>query len=340
MNYLEAEALTSLQRGLPLCENAFEEMGKALGTTGHEVAEIARRALANGQVRRFGAVFDARRLGYRSALCAMDIPETLLEEIAGRVTPHPGVTHAYQRGWPTELERDVPGGPGQHPWPNFWFTLATPAACFNDELAKLREACLPHAIYDLPASRRFKIDVVFDLRTRERDECTVPGVVREHSGPAPILRESDIALIHLLQGSVRVYDEPFEGLAREAGLETTALLRKLREWREQGILRRFGVLLRHREVGFKANGMCCWNVSDAEIAEAGRSLAAAPEVTHCYERAPFANFPFRLYAMIHTPTWEGTLALFQRLSRETGLEDGQLLCSIREFKKSSMQYWM
>jgi hypothetical protein len=64
--------------------------------------------------------------------------------------------------------------------------------------------------------------------------------------------------------------------------------------------------------------MCCWDVPPSAVAEIGRRVAAFPEVTHCYERPLTERFPFRLYAMIHTPTWEGTQALFDGLRTGRG----------------------
>jgi len=68
-------------------------------------------------------------------------------------------------------------------------------------------------------------------------------------------------------------------------------------------------------------------------------VSSFPEVTHCYERLRMDLFPFRLYAMIHTPTWLGTQRLFERITRESGLTGGQLLLSITEFKKTSMSFF-
>ena len=133
-NDKEAAALTALQKGIPLVERPFGQLGRDLGLTAGEIIETARRVLRSGQARRFGAVFDARRLGYRSALCAMDVPRARLAEIAARVSAARGVTHAYERGWPDELPRGLPGGPGDRYWPNLWFTLATPADAFAAEI--------------------------------------------------------------------------------------------------------------------------------------------------------------------------------------------------------------
>lgn len=339
-NDKEAAVLTALQQGLPLTQRPFAEIGRAHALGEAEVISLVGRLLQSGQARRLGGVFDARRLGYRSALCVMDVPRARLSEVAGKIAAAPGVTHAYERGWPDGLPRDLPGGPGSRNWPNLWFTLATPAETFAAETERLRAACQPYAVHTLPALRRFKIDVVFDLRTRERDEAVEPACALERERPpAPPLDETEKRIIKQLEGNVPLREDLFEAPANAAGLSAAALLERLRAWQESGVLRRFALLLRHRQMGFKANGMCCWNLPDGEMLSAGRRLAACPEVTHCYERARLDIFPFRLYAMIHTPSWERTRRLFERLSQTIGATDGQVLLSLTEFKKTSMQFF-
>jgi DNA-binding Lrp family transcriptional regulator len=340
LNDQESAALVALQRGIPLAERPFAELGASLGLSEEAVLALVRRLLDAGDARRFGAVFDARRLGYRSALCAMTVPRVRLAEAAAKVTAVRGVTHAYERGWPAELPADSPGGPDGHGWPNLWFTLATPAADFGQELEALRAACRPYAIHELPATRRFKIDVVFDLRTRDRDERVEPRLpLIKAQAPAVELNAAEKALVRLLEGDVPVRARFFEALAQQAGVSESALLHQVRAWQASGVLRRIGLLLRHREIGLKANGMCCWNLPEPDVMEAGRRVASFPEVTHCYERPWMDIFPFRLYAMIHTSTWEGTQRLFERITREAGLSGGQLLLSVTEFKKTSMQFF-
>lgn len=339
-NEQEAAALVQLQRGIPLSERPFAELGEGCGLSEGAVLALVRRLLASGDARRFGAVFDSRRLGYRSALCAMQVPRESLSAVARTVARLSGVTHAYERGWPAELPPDSPGGPAGRTWPNLWFTLAAPAATFAQDLDALREACQPFEIAELPALRRFKIDVVFDVRTRERDERVEPRpMLALEQGAVYHLSERQQAWVRLLQGDLPVSERFFGPLAEALGAGEDELMAQLRDWHAKGVMRRIGLLLRHREIGFKANGMCCWDVPPAEVLDYGRRVAAFPEVTHCYERPWSERFPFRLYAMIHTPTWEGTQHLFMRISKEAALSDGQLLLSIAEFKKTSMQFF-
>ncbi len=336
----EATALVALQRGIPLTERPFAELGAGLGLSEEAVLTLVRKLLEAGDARRFGAVFDARRFGYRSALCAVTVPRVRMAEVAAKVAAVRGVTHAYERGWPAELPGTLPGGPAGKSWPNLWFTLAAPSAEFVQELELLRAACQPYAIHELPATRRFKIDVVFDVRTRDRDERVEPRrPLAKASANVVELNEDEKAIVRLLEGDLPVCARFFEPLAQQARLSEAALLGQVRAWQDSGVMRRIGLLLRHREIGFKANGMCCWDMPEAEVMEAGRRVAACPEVTHCYERPAMDIFPFRLYAMIHMTTWEGTQRLFERITREAGLSGGQLLLSLTEFKKTSMQFF-
>ena len=340
LNEQEASALVALQRGIPLTEHPFAEIGVACGLTEEAVLSLIRRLLSSGEARRFGAVFDARRLGYRSALCAMKLPRARLAEMADRVVAVKGVTHAYERGWPAELQPDLAGGPAGNEWPNLWFTLATPSASFPKELQALRAACQPYVIHELPATRRFKIDVIFDVRTRDRDERVEPRLpLFKETVRVVELNEAERCTVRLLQGDLPVSARFFDVLAQQLGMAEAELCEQLHAWQKSGVLRRVGLLLRHREIGFKANGMCCWDLPEAEVTEAGRRVASFPEVTHCYERPWMEVFPFRLYAMIHTPTWLGTQQLFERITREAGMEGGQLLLSVTEFKKTSMQFF-
>jgi DNA-binding Lrp family transcriptional regulator len=340
LNEQEAAALVALQRGIALTERPFAELGTACGLSEADVLALVRRLLASGAARRFGAVFDGRRLGYRSALCAMTVPKARLGAVAEKIAAAAGVTHAYERGWPEALPKDLPGGPAGQSWPNLWFTLSAPSDTFVAELQTLRAACQPCAIHELPATRRFKIDVVFDVRTRERDERVEPRLpLMKEPDRVTVMDAAARAVIRLLQGDVPVGERFFAAAAGSLGLAEGALLDQLRAWRASGVLRRVGLLLRHREIGFKANGMCCWDLPEADILDAGRRVAAFPEVTHCYARPKMDVFPFRLYAMIHTPEWLGTQRLFERIADGAGLAGGQLLLSVKEFKKTSMSFF-
>lgn len=342
---IEQELLYRLQRGLPLEPRPFAVLGRELGATEAETIRFVEALFDSGRARRLGAVFDARRLGYRSVLCAVSVPDTArMETLAQELAGHPGITHCYERGWPDALPADAPGAPRGRPAPNLWFTLAVLRDAFDDALSAVCRAAAPDPLLALPALTRFKIDVVFDPAGLDRGErfpgaAAAPGADRPHEEePAP-LSEEDRRLVRRLEGHLPPVPEFYAGAAADLGLSVDALLARLRDWQTRGLVRRVGLITRHRQLGYRANAMCVWHAPAAALAAAGRALAARPEVTHCYERLAHETFPYNLYAMIHTGTWADTLALYQELTRQAGLEDGRLLGSLREFKKSSMHYF-
>lgn len=333
------DIVTVLQRGIPIAERPFAALARTLGAEEAEVMAVARRMLEDGSARRFGAVFDARRLGYRSELCAIRAPENAIERMGAVAAAHNGVTHCYQRGHPPGLP-PAPTPPGAAA-PNLWFTLAVPENRFDSELNRIQSAVTPFALRRFPAVRRFKIDVVFDADRRDAAE-RVPGTPSEPAAPAAgceRLTDEDRRLVRALQGNLPLTSAFFAPTADALGCTVDTLLNRLRAWQRAGTLRRIALIVRHRRIGFTANAMCIWPVAGTAVLEAGRRLAAWPAVTHCYERVTHADWPYNLYAMIHTADWSSTLRLFERIGADTALTHGRMLGSLREFKKTSMRYF-
>jgi DNA-binding Lrp family transcriptional regulator len=153
-----------------------------------------------------------------------------------------------------------------------------------------------------------------------------------------MLDELDVQIIARLCGDIGEGAEPYQIIAAELEIAEALLLERVRDYRRRGILRRFGAILRHQAAGFSANGMTVWNVAEDEVERVGQLMAAYPEVSHCYERPRIQDWPYNLYAMVHARSEAECRAIATRLAEETGITDYQILASVREFKKSSMQY--
>lgn len=317
---MEQRWLNELQRGIPLEPFPFKPLARGLGCNEDELIAFVSRLRDEGVVRRFGGVFDARRLGWRSVLCAMKVPSGELDRVAAEVTPLDGVTHCYERR-----------ADGHDELPNLWFTLAAPDSMFHAAMDNLEVRVHPHHIHVLPALKRFKVDVIFGADTREREESVEHG--RE-------LGDADLAIVRALQGDTEVTSDYFGVIAARAGVTQWKLLSTLEMWKRSGRLKRVGLLLAHRNAGWTHNGMCCWRV-EGDTLSVGRALAACGEVTHCYERPLFSCFPYNLFAMIHCRSRSEADASFARLDDVVASANGKaapslMLLSTREFKKSSL----
>ena len=118
------------------------------------------------------------------------------------------------------------------------------------------------------------------------------------------------------------------------------LLDRARELASTGIMRRFGAVLRHRRVGYTANGMACWIVPDARIEEVGRRAAQFSQVSHCYQRPAYPpRWPYSLFTMVHGQAKMEVESVIAEIARETGLDRYKVLFSTREFKKERVRYF-
>ena len=148
----------------------------------------------------------------------------------------------------------------------------------------------------------------------------------------------DRQLIALTCGDVGHSLNPFQELAASLDVSEDEVIQRLRKYRSNGSLRRFGAVLRHTRAGYRANGMSVWNVPDSDVARIGKALAQRPEISHCYERRRFDDWQYNVYGMIHGHTADEVLAVARSIANSLSLSDYDVLFSLREFKKTSMTY--
>jgi len=148
MDDIDKKILNIIQNDFPIVAEPFKAVGERLGLSDDEVLARVRNLKADGIIRRVGAVFDLRKLGYASTLCAAQVPEDKLEKFVNMVNAYPGVTHNYRR---------------KHDY-NIWFTFIAPTmADIEKALAEITEKTGVTGILNMPARRTFKINASFRL---------------------------------------------------------------------------------------------------------------------------------------------------------------------------------
>ncbi len=339
MSNKNEELLLLLQQGLPLVESPFQDIADIVGLSESEVLQRINKWFTDGTARRLGAIFDSRKMGFTSLLCSAQIPPEELDSITNKMNEDKAITHGYLRGWSDSLPQNLAGAPRGVQFPNYWFTYMGEEQTFESSINKLSEMIFPVKIEQLPAIKRFKIDVIFDSR---KDKGALfdskKHEVKDNTVTTPQFSSIERQIISLIQGNIDIMPQPFTAIAKKVGVSTGELLSILQNWKRVGIIRRISIILRHHSLGFTANGMCLWNVNDDEIEEIGQKLASCREITHCYQRSSFDGFDYNLYAMIHGTSWKETYKLFENIQNEVGLSNGKLLCSLKEYKKSSPIY--
>ncbi|MFW6127336.1 MAG: AsnC family transcriptional regulator [Thermodesulfobacteriota bacterium] len=145
---LDRAILNEIQSNFPLVARPYAEMGRRVGAGEEEVLARVQALHEAGVIRRIGANFTSRKLGYTSTLCAARVPPENLERFAAVVNQYPGVTHNYLR---------------QHRY-NVWFTLiADSNERLGEILQEIRETTGVTDLLSLPAKEIFKIKVDFPM---------------------------------------------------------------------------------------------------------------------------------------------------------------------------------
>lgn len=148
MDRNDVKLLNIIQDDFPLESRPFLTLANKLNMTEEEVIEVIKQFKEEGYIRRLGGVFDSKGLGYKSTLCAAQVPKHRIKEVASIINNYSGVTHNYLRN---------------HSY-NMWFTLTAPSTeqlelIFNEIKSKTKI----NDIILLTSTNTFKIRVNFNV---------------------------------------------------------------------------------------------------------------------------------------------------------------------------------
>jgi siroheme decarboxylase len=148
MDAIDRKLLNLIQENFPMTAAPFAEVAARLGIAEAEVLDRLGRLREEGIIRRIGAVFDLRKLGFVSTLCAARVPEEKMAAFVRTVNGCPGVTHNYRR---------------EHEY-NVWFTLiASDEEALAATLAEIKKKTEIEDILNLRSVRTFKINARFEM---------------------------------------------------------------------------------------------------------------------------------------------------------------------------------
>lgn len=326
MDEIDKKLLNFLQWDFPLTGRPFKDLGTKLGIGEEETIERVSRMKESRVIRQISAIFDSRKLGYKSTLVAMKFLPEKLDAAAEVINQHPGVSHNYAR---------------DHVF-NLWFTLTIPSDQNVSKTAKeLGEKAGSLKTLFLPTIRLFKIGVKFDIAD-EVDPMATSASKSDGKLPHSIqLSDLDIEVVRALQEDLPLVKEPFGPLADKAGMSKEELLGHGKRMLDSGVMRRFAAVLRHQLVGFTANAMGVWIVSPDKVEEVGPIMGSFNAVSHCYQRPTYPpDWPYNLFTMVHARSPDVALEILKRISSKTGINDYAALFSTHEYKKERVKYFV
>jgi DNA-binding Lrp family transcriptional regulator len=324
LDNIDKQILNDIQWTFPLVDRPFLELAKKYDISEDQVIDRIKKLKQIGIIRQISAIFDTRKLGYKSALVAFAVDKNKIESVANEINKHPGVSHNYERN---------------HEY-NLWFTLAVPP--YGDMKSDLEKMALLDGVLKyrvLPTLKMYKIGVKLDMVNDDPEKPTPNDEVKDMGIKAETISEIDREYIRQLQKDIEIVKEPFKTITENLNISSTDLFNRVKEYEKIGIMRRFAAILRHRQAGFTANGMIVWKIPEEIIDEKGLKIASFPQVSHCYRRPIYPDWEFNLFSMIHARTIEAAEKIAKEISSIIGIENYRILFSSREFKKERVRYF-
>ena len=155
------------------------------------------------------------------------------------------------------------------------------------------------------------------------------------------LCEREKRLVGALSDGLPLVSRPYAVLGEQVGMSEAEVIETLAAMQDDGCLKRFGLIVRHHELGYKANAMTVWDVDDKLVDEVGQCFSQFDFVTLCYQRPRrLPEWPYNLFCMVHGQEREAVLKQVDQLAEKCGAAASgrDVLFSTRRFKQRGARY--
>ena len=284
LSRLELRLIDALHGGFPLESRPFARVGVPLGLSEDEVMQTLQRLLQQGDLTRFGPLFQIERAGGRFVLAAMQVPEDRFGAVVSLVNDMPEVAHNYRR---------------EHRL-NMWFVVAAESVALADQALARIESVTQLPVLAFPKEREYFVELRLPLLGASDD-----GLGRTERSPAISQNSHDITgferqLMQATQAGLPIVSDTYANVGQKLDVSEQAVIQGLKGLLQAGVIRRIGAVPHHYRLGFVANGMSVWDVDDADVDRLGEAVGRLSGVSHCYRRPRHGQaWPYNLFAMLH-----------------------------------------
>lgn len=324
---IEKDILQIIQSDFPLTSRPYHVIGASIGISEHDVIDILTSLKTRKILREISAIFNAKYLGFTSALISFHVHENHIDTAAHIVSQHPGISHNYKR---------------DHAF-NLWFTLSVPQELdiVKHVQTLARMTSCTNYLY-LPAVKTFKRRVQFDMNNEQKASKTsfqVFEVSPQMSSKITLPQEIQYDIMNELQKDLPLSPTPFKEIAEQFHIEQETLFNFLSYLKTSQKMSRFAGILKHRNVGFTANAMVAWKISEHILQAFVDDAVRYRSISHCYERVTYPEWPYNLYTMIHGKSRDATQQIIDELSSKFAMTCYEILYSSKEYKKQRINYF-
>lgn len=333
ISQLQQDIINNNQKGFPLTSNPYKTIAEQLAkvnieTSEEDVFQAVNNLNSQQVLSRVGPVFDHKKAG-ASTLAAIAVPEKDLDKIAGIVNQFDQVNHNYGR---------------EHTY-NLWFVVtASDMVALNSTLANI-ELLTGLPVLVLPMEASYHIDLAFSINVTGVESpvaVLLSNLKEKQSNQAIALTDIEKrALRSVIEKGLPEHLSPYQIIAEQLSLSEQQVIMQITLWQEEGLIRRFGLVIKHRKLGYDANAMVVWNIPNEDIDKVAQRLAKCSPVSLCYQRPRrLPDWPYNLFCMIHGTDRALVLEQIAQITEQLGLEsiEKDILFSFKAYKQHGARY--
>lgn len=158
---------------------------------------------------------------------------------------------------------------------------------------------------------------------------------------APLTASQQRGLRVYLEQGLPLCPRPYQHIATELEASEEQILAQIQSWQQESLIRRLGLVVKHRQLGYKANAMVVWDIKAQDIEQLARLLSSRPEVSLCYQRPRrLPHWRYNLFCMIHGKDRAAVLEQITLLTQELDLQkiNKDVLFSYKAYKQQGARY--
>ena len=161
--------------------------------------------------------------------------------------------------------------------------------------------------------------------------------------------EQDLLLSEVKQAELRKILEkglplkakPYLEVAKQINTDEQTVLNQIEQWQFDSLIKRFGLVVKHRQLGYVANAMVVWDIQNDQVDAIANELAKRNEISLCYRRPRrLPDWPYNLFCMIHGKSREQVEQQIRDITDELSLShiNKHILFSHKAYKQQGARY--
>jgi DNA-binding Lrp family transcriptional regulator len=349
LSLLQQDIINNFQKDFPLCEQPFQAISQILSSTEDEVLLAIENLNQQDVLSRVGPVFDHKKAG-ASTLAAIAAPPEQLDKIAGIVNQFEQVNHNYAREAYSKEQKH-----------NLWFVVTASDPMTLAETLQKIELLTGLPILVLPMEASYHIDLGFKInfidsgngksqKQQKKTFSNIKSTTSIQDNVEYLNQTQQVLLRGMIEKGLPTTAKPFAEIANNLNVTSTQVFKQISQWQTNGLIRRFGLVVKHRKLGFNANAMVVWNIPDKFVDVIAGQLSKFDEVSLCYRRPRrLPDWHYNLFCMIHGTDREVVLAQIAKITEQlisenpdiwqsTNVLQQDILFSTKAYKQHGARY--